>query len=388
MKSSVAQIVAFLLGVPLVALSAFVVVPPWSAGTLTLAVAASELSPLLALLDLFVLPLVWRLLRAHHSARGVLSILLVAGACVALWPVARFAGAARSAAAQLGLEHSPPRFSLVAAVRGLGPSPDVVEHVVAYRAADGSPLAMHLYARPSVLPRPTVVVIYGGAWRSGDPTQARNVSRVLAQRGFAVAAIDYRHAPETRFPGQLDDVRGALALLRDSASAWRIDTARVALLGRSSGGQLAELAAYTPGPLHIRAVVSLYAPFDLVKGYVDLPRPDPIGVQEVLRNYLGGTPAEQAAHYRDASPVSHIRPGLPPTLLLYGARDHVVKADFNRSAARALRAAGVPVIAVELPWAEHGFDLAPAGLGAQLAYRVISSFLERELAPGRPALAN
>ena len=74
-----------------------------------------------------------------------------------------------------------------------------------------------------------------------------------------------------------------------------------------------------------------------------------------------------------------MRPGLPPTLLVYGAHDHVVKPAFNRGAADRLRAAHVPVVQVEVPWGEHGFDMAPGGLGAQLATDVIVGFLARTL---------
>ena len=129
----------------------------------------------------------------------------------------------------------------------------------------------------------------------------------------------------------------------------------------------------------MRAVIALYAPHDLIRGYRDLPSPDPIGVRDVLTGFLGGTPDQQTARYRDASPSTYVRPGLPPTLLIFGGRDNIVKPEFNRGAAAALRRSGVRVVSVELPWAEHGFDLAPAGLGAQLAFQVIVQFLDREL---------
>jgi acetyl esterase/lipase len=187
--------------------------------------------------------------------------------------------------------------------------------------------------------------------------------------------MDYRHAPMSPFPAQLDDVNRGILLLRDSADSWGINVARMAILGRSSGGHLAELGAFTPNGFPFRAVIAIYAPYDLVQGYMDLPSPDPIGVRGVLTSFMKGTPQEKLALYRAASPSTYVRPGLPPTLLLYGARDHIVKPDFNRSAARALRAARVPVVSVELPWAEHGFDMAPTGLGGQLAFNVISDFL-------------
>ena len=132
----------------------------------------------------------------------------------------------------------------------------------------------------------------------------------------------------------------------------------------------------------MRAVVAIYAPWDLAEGYRDLPVPDPIGVRGVIGNFVGGSPDALPARYRDASPSSYVRPGLPPTLLIYGARDHLVKREFNRRAAAALRSSGNRVVQVELPWAEHGFDLVPGGLGLRLAYGTIVAFLDRELGKG------
>ena len=370
---------AIVISVVLMVLSAMVVIPPVSMGMFTLAVGASEMSPFLALLDLLWCLAVLRLLRGRPLLRTSLLVALGIGAAIAVQPLAKFRAAAESASAQLGTEESVSQFSLITALRGLPTDPHVGVRIITYAAADGTPLSMRLYARPKPVLRPLVVVIYGGAWRGGDATQAEGVSKALALRGFAVAAIDYRHAPRFQYPAQLEDVHRGIALLRDSALAWKLNAEHIALLGRSSGGHLAELAAYKPGAPPVRAVVALYAPHDLIQGYRDLPSPDPIGVRDVLTGFLGGTPDQQMARYRDASPSSYVRPGLPPTLLIFGGRDNIVKPEFNRGAAAALRRAGVRVVSVELPWAEHGFDLAPAGLGAQLAFQVIVQFLDREL---------
>jgi acetyl esterase/lipase len=365
--------------VVLVLLSLMVIVPPFTLALAPFAVGASEYSPLLVLLDLAWCAVAGFLLRGRRGARRVTQALLLVAACIALWPYVAFTRAAASAGEQLGGQGSRPSFSLATAVRGLPVSSEVVERTIAYTAVDGAPLELRLYSLPARALRPTVVVIYGGAWRQGEPTQCENVSRALAARGFTVAAIDYRHAPAHPWPAAIDDVNRSLQLLRDSASAWGIDVARMAVLGRSAGGHLAELAAFRPETFPLRAVISIYAPFDLKQGYEDLPVPDPIDVRAVLEDFMSGTPATRALAYREASPSTHVRSGLPPTLLLFGGRDHVVKASFNRDAASKLRAANVPVVAVELPWADHGFDMAPTGLGAQLAFAVISSFLDREL---------
>ena len=369
----------------LLLLSAMVIIPPTSMAVFPLAVGATEMSPFLVLLNLLWCIAVNRLLRVRRALRYTTIVLLVVAGVVAVRPLTQFTRVAATASAQLGTEAAAPRFSLVTAVRGLPASADVVERTIPYTASDGAPLTLRLYALSARAQRPTVVVIYGGAWRAGDPSQSRNVSRALAARGFAVAAIDYRHAPAFQYPSQLDDVRRSLALLRDSSGAWGLDPQRMALLGRSAGGHLAELAAYSPGSpgdIPVRAVIALYSPYDLIEGYRDLPSPDPLDVREVLRQFLGGTPTDQATRYRAASPSSYVRHGLPPTLLMFGGHDHIIKPAFNRRAASELRAVRVPVVSVELPWAEHGFDMAPAGLGGQLAFHVIAEFLTRELVRG------
>ena len=383
-RGPVTVTVAIIVAAVLILLSVMVLVPPYRMVLLPLVIGATELSPVLVLLDLAWCVAANRMLRGHSVLRPATMVLLIVAAVIAIRPLTQFTRVAAAAAAQLGTEYAPPRYSLLTALRGLPSSSDVVERRIGYAAVNGAPLTMKLYALREHAVRPTIVVIYGGAWRNGDATQCEDVSRALAARGYTVAAIDYRHAPQFHYPAHLDDVRGSLALLRDSAGAWGIDPQRMAVLGRSAGGHLAELTAFSPGDLPVKAVVAIYSPYDLVEGYRDLPSPDPIGVREVLRDFLGGTPDDHLARYQAASPATYVKAGLPPTLLLFGGKDHVIKPAFNRRAASALRAVHVPVVSIELPWADHGFDMAPGGLGSQLAFAVISAFLDREIGDRRP----
>ena len=155
---------------------------------------------------------------------------------------------------------------------------------------DGSRLGLDLYRVPSAGPRPAVILIYGGAWRFGTRANMRPYALELAALGYTAIAVDYRHAPQHRYPTQVDDVRAALATIARNARAWDVDPGSVALLGESAGAELALLAAYEPGPLHARAVVAYYAPLDLAGGYRDPPRPDPADIRNILRTYLGGSP--------------------------------------------------------------------------------------------------
>ncbi|MEG5097871.1 alpha/beta hydrolase, partial [Microcoleus sp. B13-B4] len=105
----------------------------------------------------------------------------------------------------------------------------------------------------------------------------------------------------------------------------------IALMGRSAGAHLAMLTAYDSSVLPVRAVVNYYGPNDLIGGYNDPSFPDAIDVRAVLRAFLGGTPNELNELYHRASPINYIKPNLPPCLLVYAGRDHIVQAKFGRS---------------------------------------------------------
>jgi acetyl esterase/lipase len=346
------------------------VVPPPVIFTLALALVAGELAlPALAV-TVALGALAWFLARGR-ARTAVLAIVAVACACLT-WPVidAPFARAAADRAlADAGI---PP-----AAPVALAPV-DLTRHVPVMLRGGGT-LALNFY-RPRVDGDvPLIVMIYGGAWRMGEPANTARLDRWYAARGFAVAAIDYRHAPEHRFPAQRDDVEDALRTIAARAGAWHVDASRVALFGRSSGGELALIAAERPQPLRLRAVVAYYAPSDLVRGWNEPPQPDPIGTRRTLEDYLGGPPdSAHVAAYRAASPLDGARLGMPPVLLVSGARDDVVEITHQRALAARLQTLGVPVVAIELPWANHAFDEIE-GLGAPIAREAALRFLEARL---------
>ena len=133
-----------------------------------------------------------------------------------------------------------------------------------FAAHDGQNLTLGVY-RPAYVhdPVPAIIVIHGGSWSDGDRREFAAFNAYLASRDYVVAAIDYRLAPQWRFPAARDDVLNGVAFLKVYASELRIDPTRLALLGRSGGGQLALLAAYTAQEPAIKGVISLYGPSDL-----------------------------------------------------------------------------------------------------------------------------
>ena len=246
-----------------------------------------------------------------------------------------------------------------------------------FAAPGGQQLMLTVY-RPHGTGRfPVLVQIYGGAWQRGSPNDFADVARYHAAHGYVVFSIDYRHAPQAIWPAQLDDVRAALTWIRAHGQEYGADVSRMVLMGRSAGAHLALLAAYDVGSPPVRGVISYYGPTDLVEGYRHPPRPDPLGVRAIDEAFLGGTPDSVPTRYRDASPLAYVTRPLPPTLLIYGARDHVVEARFGRALHERLLATGTPSVFLEIPWAEHAFDVdfLRSGLSSQIALYYTERFL-------------
>lgn len=367
----------------------FIVIPAPNRLLLPLAVGAPELSVWIVLCGLLGALLPVRRVRSSHLAKVAL-VLGGTAACVALSPLARFPRVAAHARAELrALSGGDSPASNMSGGSGARPAPivwrelltgfrashavrehAVREHAVPFASRGGELLTMEVYRPPGTAPSsgwPVLVQIYGGAWQRGDPADFAEFASYFAARGWVVFAIDYRHAPAHRFPAQLDDVSAALDWIRMHGGRYRADSARIVLLGRSAGAHLAMLAAYGPTATPVRGVVSYYGPVDLVEGYRSPPSPDPLKVRDVEIAFLGGTPAEVPARYREASPITYAGRRQPPTLLLYGGRDHVVEPRFGRQLRDSLRAHGTPVVHVEIPWAEHAFDAVPHGPSGQLS---------------------
>jgi acetyl esterase/lipase len=378
-------------------LSIWIVLPPFNAGLILFAAAAPEVSPLLFVAAALVAIFAAARVRRHRRAVRALLISLVAAA-LAISPMARAPFVIRSfdramrdalgptalddaAAGQPQLRTAPLRVRDI--FLGMQTRRDVrVRRAVRFASHDGVDLTTDIY-QPSADGRyPAIVQIYGGAWQRGEPGNYGRSAAHLASLGYVVFAIDYRHAPRWRWPAQLADVRAALRWIRDHGPEYGADTSRAGLIGRSAGGQLALIAAYDAPDLPVKAVVSLYGPTDLEDGYRHPPSPDPLDVRAILRSYLGNTPDLVPDRYRDASPIAKVGAASPPTLLIYGARDHIVLPRYGAMLHDRLRQAGVPSVFLEIPWAEHAFDAVPNGPSAQMALYYIERFFARTLKPG------
>jgi acetyl esterase/lipase len=372
----------------------WVVVPAPNLPLLAFGVGVPELSPILLLLPLIVGATLALVGAGTSRVVGVVAALLAVG--LLAMPLAQLPSTMRrfdeamSAAGitDVGVERGSRRqapFSALDLIRGVNVGEAQVTRGVSVVSIDGQTLTVDVY-RPSRMSSqlfPVLVQLYGGAWQRGEPADDSRFAEYFAARGHAVFAIDYRHAPRWKWPAQLDDVRTALAWVGAHATKYGADPKRVVLVGRSAGAQLALMAGYTTSELPIAGVVYFYCPTNLAEGWRTPPRPDPLPVRPTLGAYLGGTPDDVPGAYRDASPVLHVTPAVPPTLLLYGTRDHIVEARFGRELHDRLREVGVTSVLLELPWAEHAFDLPPRGLGQQLSLYYVERFVDWALSRSR-----
>ena len=374
------------LGIVFVALGSLPFVPAPTRLCWLLAVGMTEWGHYVALIGVLLLLPGWR--RSRPALAG--AILGCVGICLALSTVVRASLLSRDVrsgiddafgAVQLrSNENAPPRpgpfvwSDLIVGISSLA----VKQSSVMYAAPVGQALAMDLYMPPqssNSAPAPVVVVIHGGAWRGGDRTELPRLNFYLASRGYLVASIDYRLAPTFIYPIANEDVHAALSYLKQNAVALNLDAHRVALLGRSAGGHLALLEAYTANDPAIRGVVAIYPPTDLVYAYSHPTNPRVLDSTAVLESFLGGSPESAAEAYRGGSPVNFVTPASPPTLLIHGEHDDVVPVVHSERLDQRLSDAGVKHYFLCIPWGNHGCDANLSGPGGQLSVYAIERFL-------------
>lgn len=350
-----------------------------------LSILVTEWGHVLALMAPLVLLPGWR-----RSTTGKISALLaVVAFAMALSPLARAIPIARTLPGDLrsAFGNVSPRTLPDAAARSrplavndivtrVG-SPRVGVVTVTYVVRGDKPLGLDLYTpmHSPAGPLPVVVMIHGGSWRGGTRKDLPELNRYLAARGYAVAAMSYRFAPQHPHPAASEDVQSAIRFLKSNASTFRLDSMRIALIGRSAGAQLALLTAYTANDPSIRGAVGFYPPSDQVFGYENPSNPRVLNSTEVLEAYLAGNPKTVPEAYRTASPINFVGASTVPTLLIHGAKDELVWVRQSERLDAKLAAAHRPHFFLRLPWATHGCDYNFNGPCGQLSTYAIERFL-------------
>jgi acetyl esterase/lipase len=288
------------------------------------------------------------------------------------WKLPRELAAAFGEAARPADPATPLRFL---PLWGVARKPVAREQALHFTTADGSSLPLQFYSDGVGGAQPCILIVHGGGWNTGDEKQFPEWSRMLAMRGYRVASIGYRLAPQYRWPAPKEDVAAALVYLKAQAATLGIDPARFVILGRSAGGQIALDAAYTLRDPTIRGCIASYAPTDMNFAYATASEGGILRSRQLIRNLMGGPPESAPALYHDASPLDFVGAGTPPTLLIQGGRDEIVWVRHAYRLQARMVAAHRPFFALILPWATHGFDFVSRGPGAQLELYAMAWFL-------------
>ncbi|MFL6227220.1 MAG: alpha/beta hydrolase fold domain-containing protein [Pyrinomonadaceae bacterium] len=274
-----------------------------------------------------------------------------------------------------------------------GASTDLAPQTFTYSTQDSRDLKLDAYlpAEKRTRPSPVVIIVHGGAWSAGARSDFPRWDWWLVGQGFAVFDVDYRLAPQPNWRTATGDVKCGVGWVRAIAKQLNVDPQRVALVGRSAGAHLALLAAYTAAEpelppsctatdTRVQAVVSFYGVTDLAWAYAHPANQRVIDGPETLRRFTGGTPEDAPDIYRLASPTAHVNARTPPTLLIHGGHDQLVRSENLDILKARLEAARVPFDMLHVAYAQHGFDYDFDGWGSQLAQPLIVSFLRTHLA--------
>jgi len=201
-------------------------------------------------------------------------------------------------------------------------------------------------------PFPAIIIVHGGGWIGGHREYSvQPLFDPLTKSGFAWFSISYRLATNVMQLGvAVQDVQTAVDHVRANARAYNIDPDRIAILGESAGAHLASLAVER-SPKDVAAIVALYPPSDLVS-LVRNARAIPDSIRQAVKAF--GMEEVIVSYLREMSPIEHIKPGLPPFLLVHGTQDSVVPYDQSKQMLMRLRDSGVEAELITVDGGGHG----------------------------------
>ena len=217
-------------------------------------------------------------------------------------------------------------------------------------------------------PRPVIVYFHGGGWVIGELDTVDNPLRRIANRtGAVVVSVDYRLAPEAKFPAQHDDALAAYRWALANAASIKGDPTRVALAGESAGGNLAVATAMLardaglPQPRHILSVYPIAGSDLNTPSYQESSNALPLNraLMAWFFRYVPRTPADLMDPRINL--VGGNLAGLPPVTIV-AAQIDPLRSEGELLAQR-LQAAGVAVERREFAGATHEFFGADAVIG-------------------------
>lgn len=251
---------------------------------------------------------------------------------------------------------------------------------ITYALPNGYAVKLDVYKRSGPGMKATLVYIHGGGWRGGQTKEEYSLwFEPFLFLGWNVVNVEYRPSTVASAPAAVEDCLCALRWVVHNAGRYDFDTNRIVVMGHSAGGHLALMTGMAPEslesnhecpgsePLKVAAIVDWFGITDVADL---LQGPD---ARTFAQKWIGPARGRQARAKR-MSPLTYVRPGLPPTIIIHGDKDPKVPYSQAVRLHNALTASGVPNEFITISGGGHG------GFGAgptRRAYAHVFEFLKK-----------
>jgi acetyl esterase/lipase len=239
-------------------------------------------------------------------------------------------------------------------------------------------LAMDILQPDSKEPLPLIVFITGGGFMMAPKNNWIQQRMKLAEAGYVVASIEYRHAPLSKFPAPIQDCKLAIRWLRAHANQYNIDVNRVGVLGNSAGGYLSafmgvlndnrefDVGDFLDQSSNVLCAADIFGISELMSIGDDYPEEvrklhDSPGITEAM--WVKGVPGfsgpdggvkDFPEESKKASPLYYVSEKTVPMLFMHGDADTSVSPSQTDKMYQALRAKGIDAERYVVPGAPHG----------------------------------
>jgi len=218
-------------------------------------------------------------------------------------------------------------------------------------------------------PFPAAILVHGGGFDGGSKnTNVRPLFEPLADAGFAWFSIDYRMAPEFRFPAAIADLEAAIRWVKAHAAEYHVNPSKIAIIGESAGGFLVNYAGtHETRDTTVQAVVDFYGPVDYAALALERrDHPERFNMASINRHmsrggsirFFGVEQLDEAglAKLRAVSPLFAVHKGMPPFLCIHGTKDDQVSYEQSPLMCGAMRKVGAACEIVTIEGGGHGMS--------------------------------
>ncbi|QGJ69030.1 Acetylxylan esterase [Planctomycetales bacterium 10988] len=220
---------------------------------------------------------------------------------------------------------------------------------VLFKQVGEKSLFLHVFEpeEASKAKRPAIVFFFGGGWVGGSPTQFTEQAERISKKGMVAFCAEYRIKSRDGVEpfACVEDGKSAIRFVREHADRWNIDSNRIVAAGGSAGG-------------HVAACTALIQEFDSASENLEVssvPNAMALFNPVIDTSKKGYGYNKLGDRYKELSPVHHVRPELPPTMIVHGTGDSVVPFENVERFTKKMKQAGNQAILHPYSKAPHGF---------------------------------